>query len=55
MPIYVATSPETAKPAARGQYWDVRQKWPPGWFGDKQLRRDLWTRWEQDSGVTATF
>lgn len=55
MPIYLATSPEAAQPAVRGGYWDLRRRWTPGWMEDDDRRKQLWSRWEQDSGINASF
>ncbi|KAG8893740.1 hypothetical protein FRB99_001724 [Tulasnella sp. 403] len=50
--VFLATSPDMDKQHLKGKFWDrYTWKWTPPWMENAELRKELWKRWEQDSGL----
>jgi len=51
-PVFLAISEEAGRAENRGEYWTrCHRQWVHGWMADTTLRKALWQKWAEDSGL----
>jgi len=55
-PVFLAISEEAGRPNNRGKFWTrCHRQWVQTWMADTTLRKALWQKWTEDSGLEDLF